>query len=48
VLFHDIQLNPVTDQVIHVDCLAVNKDEKVHAEVPVILEGESPFEKNSL
>lgn len=47
-MFHDIQLDPVTDQVIHVDCLAVNKDEKVHAEVPVILIGESPFEKDGL
>ena len=48
VLFHDIQLHPVTDRVIHVDCLGVNKNELVHAEVPVVLVGESPFEKNGL
>ena len=48
VLFHDIQLDPVTDRVIHVDCLAVSKDETVRAEVPVVLVGESPFEKNNL
>ena len=48
VLFHDIQLDPVTDRVIHVDCLAVNKNETVRAEVPVVLVGESPFEKNNL
>ena len=46
VLFHDIQLDPVTDQVIHIDCLAVNKNELVSAEVPVVLVGESPFEKD--
>lgn len=48
VLVHDIQLDPVTDHVVHVDLLAVNKDEKVRAEVPIILEGVSPFEKNGL
>lgn len=48
VLFHDIQFHPVSDHVLHVDCLAVNKDEKVHAEVPVKLIGEAPFEKNNL
>lgn len=48
ILFHDIQLHPVHDGLVHVDCLAVNKNEKTNAEVPVILIGESPFEKNSL
>lgn len=48
ILFHDIQLDPVTDHVIHVDCLAVKKDEKVRALVPVIMFGISPFEKNNL
>ena len=28
ILFHDIQFHPVSDAVIHVDCLAVNKDER--------------------
>ncbi len=48
ILFHDIQLDPVTDHVIHVDCLAVKKDEKVRALVPVIMIGLSPFVKNNL
>lgn len=48
VLFHDIQFDPVTDHVLHVDFLAVNKDELVEAEVPVTLVGSSPFEKNNL
>lgn len=46
VLFHELQLDPVSDHVIHVDFLAVNKDEKVSAEVPVVLVGVSPYEKS--
>lgn len=45
VLIQDIQLDPVSDIVIHIDFLAVSKDEKVTTEVPVILVGESPIEK---
>jgi len=48
VLIHDIDVHPVTDEVIHVDFLAVRADEKVEAEVPVVLVGESPVEKNNL
>lgn len=48
VLIQDISQNPVTDMVIHVDFLAINKDEKVITEVPVILTGESEIEKLSL
>jgi len=45
VLIQDIQLDPVSDIVIHVDFLAVKKDEKVKTEVPVILIWESKIEK---
>lgn len=48
VLFHDIQFHPVSDAVLHVDCLAVNKNEVTYAEVHLKLVGESPFEENSL
>ena len=48
VLVHDIDLHPVTDEVIHVDFLAVSTDEKVEAEVNVVLIGESPVEKNKI
>ncbi len=48
VLIHDVDTHPVTDEVIHVDFLAVKADEKVEAEVPVVLVGESPVEKNNL
>lgn len=44
-LFHHLQLDPVTDRLIHVEFLAVNKDEEVTAEVPLVLVGVSPFEK---
>ena len=45
VLIQDIQLDPVTDNLLHIDFLAVSKDEKVRTEVPVILIGESSVEK---
>ena len=48
VLFHDMQADPVTDHAVHVDFLAVKSDEKVRAEVPVVLIGESPVEKLNL
>jgi large subunit ribosomal protein L25 len=44
-LIQDIQLDPVTDVLIHVDFLAVNKDEKVTTEIPVKMIGESMVEK---
>lgn len=45
VLVQDMQLDPVSDVVLHVDFLAVNKNEKVTTEIPVKLFGESPIEK---
>lgn len=48
VLIHDIQLDPVMDYVMHVDFLALKKDEKVRAEVELRFVGESPLEKNKL
>ena len=44
-MIQDIQLDPVTDVLIHIDFLAVNKDEKVTTEIPVKLIGESVVEK---
>jgi large subunit ribosomal protein L25 len=48
VLIHDLDTHPVTDELLHVDFLAVKADEKVEAEVPVVLVGKSPVEKNNL
>jgi large subunit ribosomal protein L25 len=48
VLVHNIALHPVTDEVQHVDFLAVRADEKVTAEVSLIIEGVAPVQKNNL
>lgn len=45
VLVYDVQVDPVTNQLLHVDFLAVKADEAVEAEIPVVLEWESPLEK---
>jgi len=46
VLVHAIQLDPVTDYLLHVDFLALTKGEKVSSTVSIILEWESPIEKS--
>lgn len=46
VLVADVQLDPVGDFVLHVDFHAVKSDEKVTADVPVVLIGSSSVEKN--
>lgn len=48
VLVHGLQLNPKTDEVVHIDFLQVDLKEKVEAQVPVEVFGESPAEKQSI
>jgi large subunit ribosomal protein L25 len=48
VLVHNVQLNPKTDEILHVDFHQVDLKEKIEADVPVELIGESPAEKQSL
>jgi len=48
VLVNDLQVDPVTEAVLHVDFFQVNLKEKVTANVPVELIGESPAEKQRL
>lgn len=48
VLISEVQTDPVTDRPIHVDFLHVDLKEKVTAEVPVELIGESPAERQAL
>lgn len=48
VLIHNLQTDPVTDKPLHVDFLQVDLKEKVTAQVPVELIGESPAEKQGL
>lgn len=45
VLIYNIQKDPVKDYLLHVDFLAVKADEKVEAEVKIILKWESQIEK---
>ncbi len=46
VLIHDIQVDHITNNLLHVDFLAVKADEEVTAQVPVVLVGESPLVKS--
>lgn len=48
VLIHDIQKDPVTGDIIHIDFLQVDLKEKVTASIPVVGVGESPVEKQGL
>lgn len=48
VLIHTIQTDPVTDMVLHVDFLGINKGEKVTAEVTLRFIGSSVVEKLKL
>lgn len=45
VLIHSFQLNPVSDEIMTADFLAVSRTEKVTANVPLLIVGESPIEK---
>lgn len=46
VLFRNPQYNPITDEIIHIDCYKVNLKEKITAMVPIVLIGESQAVKN--
>lgn len=48
VLIHDIQVDPVTDYVLHVDFLTLKKGQKVTTDVQIMLEGVAPIEKLGL
>ncbi|PIS05580.1 MAG: 50S ribosomal protein L25 [Candidatus Buchananbacteria bacterium CG10_big_fil_rev_8_21_14_0_10_42_9] len=45
VLIHDVQFDPVTEEVVHADLYKVNMNEEVVAEVPIVLTGEAPAVK---
>jgi len=42
VLVREVQREPITGQILHVDLLAVSMTERIRAEVPLALEGKSP------
>lgn len=41
-LVHDIQIDPLTGETIHIDFMKVNMKEKIHAEIPLEFIGEAP------
>lgn len=45
VLVQDFQLDPVTDEITHVDFYRVREDEEISTTVPIVLEGEAPIEE---
>ena len=46
-VIRDVQLHPVTDNIIHVDFLQVDITRSITSDVPVVLVGESPLPKTS-
>ena len=48
VLIHNVQLDPVSERVIHVDFHQVSLTEKISAQIPVELVGESPAVEQKL
>lgn len=45
-LIHEIQKDPITGTILHVDFIKVNMKEKIHAEIPLIFIGDSPAVMN--
>ncbi|MBO4203310.1 hypothetical protein J5893_00485 [bacterium] len=45
VLIHTLQLDPISDEIITADFLAVSRKEKVTANIPLVRVGESEIEK---
>ncbi len=48
VLIHEVQVDPVTDEPIHVDFLAIDMKKKIHVKVPLSFEGISNAVKSGL
>lgn len=46
VLVHDVTLNPVTDNVVHIDFLRIRKDQKIETAIPIVIVGESTVVKD--
>ena len=44
-LIHDMQYDPVTDQVIHVDMLAIDLNKPIHTQIPLVFTGIAPAVK---
>lgn len=46
VLIHDVAVDPVRGQIIHVDFYEVKKGEKIRTHIPLVFEGEAPAVKS--
>ena len=46
VLVHDVQYDPLTDKVAHIDFINISMDEEVKANIPVVVTGLAPAVKN--
>jgi large subunit ribosomal protein L25 len=42
VLVHEIQYHPITDDIIHVDLMAIRKGQKISAKIPLVFVGVAP------
>ena len=42
VMFREVQREPVTGELLHIDLYQVNMDEKIKVEVPIVIIGEAP------
>ncbi len=47
-LIHDVQVNPVTDEPIHADFLAIDTSKPIEVNIPIEFIGESPAVKSGL
>jgi len=45
VLVHEMQYDPVSDNITHVDLMAIKKGQKINTEIPLVFVGESPAVK---
>ena len=48
VLIHEVQVDPVTDEPIHIDFLAIDMKKKIQVKVPVVFEGISNAVKSGI
>lgn len=48
VLIHEVQVDPVTDEPIHVDFLVIDMKKKIHVKVPIVFEGISNAVKSGI
>ncbi len=48
VLIHEVQVDPITDEPIHIDFLAIDMKKKIRVKVPIVFEGVSSAVKSGI